>query len=231
MMKMTSLEKKMLEKLAELEHEQWILWSKAIAPEIDGRYYQKHLQRWKRLWVPYSELNESAKEQDREWARKVLAIFHEELGVVAQQIPLKAMTLSELATLHYETIKKAPGATFDKEYKEATKSILQQKWVPLEWVLGLLVEQQGERKMSALKIFGTGTPCFNCRRKMPEKTEKRMDKIRESYETPVWMIVDGWIEFYVVENKRTVETNWIFFYLCPKCVSEMMAQYKKEGEK
>jgi hypothetical protein len=81
-----SYEKKLLKKLAELEHEQWIVWSKAIAPEIDGRYYQKHLQRWKRLWVPYSELDESAKEQDREWARKVLAVVDEELGVVAQKI-------------------------------------------------------------------------------------------------------------------------------------------------
>jgi len=81
-----TLEKKILEKLAELEHEQWIAWSKAIAPEIDGRYYQKHLQRWKRLWVPYSELNESVKEQDRVWARKVLEIVDEEIGKVAQKI-------------------------------------------------------------------------------------------------------------------------------------------------
>ena len=82
--------------------------------------------------------------------------------------------------------------------------------------------------MSNLKIFGTGTPCFNCTQKMPKKTEERMEKIRESYETPVWMIVDGWIEFYVLEKKRTVESNWIFFYLCPKCSSEMVKQYNKQ---
>lgn len=86
-------------------------------------------------------------------------------------------------------------------------------------------------KMTELKIFGTGTPCFNCNQKMPKKTEKKMDKIRESYETPAWLIVDGWIEFYVSEKKKTVESNWIFFYLCPKCVAEMTEEHKKEGEK
>ena len=86
-------------------------------------------------------------------------------------------------------------------------------------------------KMSALKIFGTRTPCFNCNRKMPETTEKKMEKIRESYETPAWLIVDGWVEFYVLEKKRTVESNWIFFYLCPKCVAKMIESYKQEGEK
>jgi len=61
------------EKLVELEHNQWIYWSKSIAntnsiPEI-------RLNRWKKLWKPYNKLLEKDKEQDRTWADKVLKIL------------------------------------------------------------------------------------------------------------------------------------------------------------
>jgi len=65
----------MLEKLAELEHEQWIEWSKAIAPEINIGCYSEHLKRWNEWWVPYSRLTEEVKEYDRVWARKVLGVL------------------------------------------------------------------------------------------------------------------------------------------------------------
>ena len=64
--------KNLLEKLAELEHEQWMEWSKAIAPEINTAYYLPHLERWKKCWVPYSKLTEEQKEYDRVWARKIV---------------------------------------------------------------------------------------------------------------------------------------------------------------
>ena len=64
---------KMLEKSAALEHEQWIQWSKEIAAtEIIS---PERLARWKTLWVPYDQLTEEQKEQDREWARKSIAIY------------------------------------------------------------------------------------------------------------------------------------------------------------
>jgi len=59
------------EELAALEHEQWIEWSKSVAQEVSG----KRRRRWERYWIPYSELDESVKEWDREWARKVLKIL------------------------------------------------------------------------------------------------------------------------------------------------------------
>lgn len=64
------------ELLAELEHQQWIVWSVQIAEtepiSVDRR------ERWKKLWRPYSELTEEEKNQDRKWADKVLALLKKE---------------------------------------------------------------------------------------------------------------------------------------------------------
>ncbi len=63
------------EALAELEHEQWIAWSKTVAgTETLSR---KRLQRWQSQWKPYAELTDAEKDQDREWADKVLAILNQ----------------------------------------------------------------------------------------------------------------------------------------------------------
>jgi len=69
----------LLESLANLEHEQWIHWSKdlrnalqTIAPELDF-----NLSRWEKLWVPYSELDEKEKDKDRKWAQKVLDLLQQ----------------------------------------------------------------------------------------------------------------------------------------------------------
>jgi hypothetical protein len=66
----------LLEKLADLEHQQWILWSKSLALS-DETLSQERFDRWRRLWrTRYSDLSEEMKEQDRVWARKVLKIIH-----------------------------------------------------------------------------------------------------------------------------------------------------------
>ena len=59
----------LLERLAELEHFQWMEWSKSVAAEVGA----ERRERWEAYWVPYAELPEELKEQDRKWARKVLA--------------------------------------------------------------------------------------------------------------------------------------------------------------
>lgn len=59
----------LLERLARLEHEQWMEWSQAVADEVSP----ERRERWRRYWVPYEELPEEIKELDRQWARKVLA--------------------------------------------------------------------------------------------------------------------------------------------------------------
>ena len=64
----------LFEELSELEHNQWIAWSKNISEteEIStGRY-----ERWKKLWRPYCELTEEEKNLDREWAGEVLEIVN-----------------------------------------------------------------------------------------------------------------------------------------------------------
>jgi hypothetical protein len=60
----------LLEKLAELEHQQWMSWVKAVGDDVTPERQTK----WAPLMKPYSELSEHSKEQDREWARKVLEI-------------------------------------------------------------------------------------------------------------------------------------------------------------
>ena len=76
----------LLEKLSDLEHEQWMKWSKTIIEQtmktdgqtndnaiIGERIWEKK-SRWEKVWIPYSELDEPTKEHDRKWARKVIEI-------------------------------------------------------------------------------------------------------------------------------------------------------------
>lgn len=65
----------LLEKLAALEHDQWIEWSKNIAET--EMISPSRLARWKKMWIPYSQLSEDIKEHDRTWARKVLILNQE----------------------------------------------------------------------------------------------------------------------------------------------------------
>lgn len=59
-----------VERLAALEHDQWVYWSKGVAHEVNP----ERRERWAKLWVPYSQLSEEEKDKDREWARKAIAI-------------------------------------------------------------------------------------------------------------------------------------------------------------
>ena len=64
--------KELLERLAELEHEQWVHWSKALA--MQENISEERRKRWEQYWVPYSDLPEDVKESDRRWARRILEI-------------------------------------------------------------------------------------------------------------------------------------------------------------
>ncbi len=64
----------LLERLAELEHEQWVAWARAVADEVGP----ERRRRWQAFWVPYAELPEDVKELDRAWARKVLELLEKE---------------------------------------------------------------------------------------------------------------------------------------------------------
>ena len=67
---------KLREQLAELEHKQWVSWSQSIAgAEVLS---PERLAKWKKLWIPYSQLTERQKDQDRMWADKCLSLLHGE---------------------------------------------------------------------------------------------------------------------------------------------------------
>lgn len=63
-----------LEKLAELEHEQWSHWTEYMLNNLT----KENIERWKgQIKTSYSKLSEKEKESDREWARRALRIFEE----------------------------------------------------------------------------------------------------------------------------------------------------------
>jgi hypothetical protein len=76
---------KILEKLAELEHEQWAHWTKYMIKAIKNEgidLSNSHLiKRWGRqIKTPYSKLSETEKKSDREWARKSLRLLRTVVG-------------------------------------------------------------------------------------------------------------------------------------------------------
>lgn len=63
---------KLIEQLAELEHKQWQSWAEELTKQ--ERISPTRLARWKTLFKPYSKLSETQKNQDREWAEKVIEL-------------------------------------------------------------------------------------------------------------------------------------------------------------
>lgn len=62
---------KLIERLADIEHRQWMQWAKTLL-ETEPGLSEKRRKRWTELMRPYEELPEEWKESDREWARHVL---------------------------------------------------------------------------------------------------------------------------------------------------------------
>ncbi len=62
----------LLERLAELEHQQWAHWTRYLMNNFDN----DHIELWDRLCdTPYINLTEQEKNSDREWARKVIGLM------------------------------------------------------------------------------------------------------------------------------------------------------------
>lgn len=65
----------LLEKLAALEHEQWVHWTKYMLDNLTD----VNIHRWRRqVETPYEDLPDDEKRSDRDWARKVLEIVKED---------------------------------------------------------------------------------------------------------------------------------------------------------
>ena len=64
-------ESRLIEKLAELEHQQWAHWTRYLMNNFDN----DHIELWDRLCdTPYMELTEKEKDSDREWAYRIIKI-------------------------------------------------------------------------------------------------------------------------------------------------------------
>ncbi len=63
-----------IELLAAIEHDQWVEWAQSIAKS--EKLSPDRIKRWEKLYVPYDELSEESKEQDRIYARKVLKVLN-----------------------------------------------------------------------------------------------------------------------------------------------------------
>jgi len=68
-------EEELLERLADLEHNQWWEWSRDLSRKEN--LSKERLDRWDKLWTFYKFLPEKAKEQDRVYARKIIALLKE----------------------------------------------------------------------------------------------------------------------------------------------------------
>lgn len=60
----------LIETLAEIEHEQWMEWAKSLQENED--LSEDRINRWEKLYIPYDELTDESKEDDRVYARKVI---------------------------------------------------------------------------------------------------------------------------------------------------------------
>ena len=72
--KMASVRDELIEELSDLEHEQWMKWSKELAKK--EKLSEERVERWEKDWKPYDKLRDDIKEFDRIWARKVLKIVN-----------------------------------------------------------------------------------------------------------------------------------------------------------
>ena len=108
--------KPLVEALAELEHEQWIAWSKNIAET--ETISPERLKRWKVLWCPYNLLTESVKDQDREWARKVKQIITQ--TILSERKALKDKIQVWVGTRKIEVLE----SDFNNGYQEALDDLL-----------------------------------------------------------------------------------------------------------
>ena len=91
------MDRDILEKLSDLEHQQWCEWSGSVSKEIfslitildrfeddlsdDEKLtvsrIKDKLARWDNLQVNYFELSENEKEKDRVYAKRVLSILND----------------------------------------------------------------------------------------------------------------------------------------------------------
>lgn len=119
-------DKELIEKLAELEHNQWWEWTKLVMLDFlviieqskDNKEVYKiakdRVLKWQKNYLPYFDLPEEVKEHDRIWARKVLEIIKKKwLPADIENILKITRALEDFKLKCYERMNKG-----DKDYDE-----------------------------------------------------------------------------------------------------------------
>jgi bifunctional non-homologous end joining protein LigD len=115
-------EKELLEELSELEHEQWMKWSKDVAKKED--ISPERLERWKEYWKPYDKLPEDVKDDDREWAEKVLKLVQPSIPEVKKgALPESEKEFLE-ELVRYEAKKETDREDYDEQLAELMRERL-----------------------------------------------------------------------------------------------------------
>lgn len=71
-----NIKKKLIEELAELEHDQWSHWTKYMIDNLTS----DNIKNWERqIKTNYKDLTKKEKDSDREWAEKAYKIIKEYL--------------------------------------------------------------------------------------------------------------------------------------------------------
>jgi hypothetical protein len=71
-----TLTEELREKLSELEHDQWMEWTKEIASRFQTEpFFQYQIEQWRKSWIPYGELTDGQKDMDRIWADKTIEVI------------------------------------------------------------------------------------------------------------------------------------------------------------
>ncbi len=60
-----------VERLAAIEHTQWMAWARIVMDEEPGLSPERR-ERWQSMMIPFENLPDEIKEYDREWARIVI---------------------------------------------------------------------------------------------------------------------------------------------------------------
>lgn len=70
---MTEKEKKLLEEISKLIHDEWVEWAQQIEHEVS----KDRRSRWQTVYCEYENLSEDMKDKDRVYGKKVLAMLKE----------------------------------------------------------------------------------------------------------------------------------------------------------
>lgn len=124
----------LLEDLSELEHKQWMDWSKNIA---DSEHInQEREKRWEDLWVPYDDLSEADKDKDREWGNKAIKIVKKYIKGAAMRTRLAkvASVTAQLDKMADEIQKEDPRIALAID--RISDGIEKQAYSPQGWMPG-----------------------------------------------------------------------------------------------